>query len=132
MLTQAYAHQGFACFLVLSIWRYFARGGTNLVYSIQSIGYLSTQAASVLRFCLRFPFLLNLLILLIFFFIPFIFLIFLILLILFIFLIFLILLIFLIFLLLFCLLLSRGFRPRMHIKLPWGHLSVVGGFAEGN
>ena len=41
-------------------------------------------------------------------------------------------LVFLIFLLLFSLLLSRGFPPRMHIKLPWGHLSVVGGLAEGN
>ena len=32
----------------------------------------------------------------------------------------------------FSLLLSRGLPPRMHIKLPWGHLSMAGGLAEGN
>ena len=30
------------------------------------------------------------------------------------------------------LLLSRGLPPRMHIKLPWGHLSMAGGLAECN
>jgi hypothetical protein len=29
-------------------------------------------------------------------------------------------------------LLSRGVPPRMHIKLPWGDLSMAGGLAEGN
>mgnify|MGYP000090839666 CR=1 FL=1 len=27
---------------------------------------------------------------------------------------------------------SRGLPPRVHIKLPWGHLSMAGGLAEGN
>ena len=45
---------------------------------------------------------------------------------------FLILLLIPIFLLLLFLLLSRGLPPRMHIKLPWGHLSLAGGLAEGN
>ena len=58
---------------------------------------LATQAASVLRLCLRLPFL---------FFnsssTSF----------------------------LFCF--SRGLPPRVHIKLPWGHLSMAGGLAEGN
>jgi len=32
----------------------------------------------------------------------------------------------------FSLSLSRGFPPRMHIKLPSGDLSMAGGLAEGN
>ena len=32
----------------------------------------------------------------------------------------------------FSLLLSRRLPPRMHIKLPWGHLSMAAGLAEGN
>ena len=32
----------------------------------------------------------------------------------------------------FSLLLSHGLPPRMHIKLPWGHLSMASGLAEGN
>ena len=27
---------------------------------------------------------------------------------------------------------SRELPPRLHIKLPWGHLSMAGGLAEGN
>ena len=79
--------------------RYFAGGGTNLVYGQWvATANLATQAASVLRLCLRLPFLFFL-----FFFFSF-----------------------------FSLLLSRGLPPRMHIKLPWGHLSMAGGLAEGN
>ena len=32
----------------------------------------------------------------------------------------------------FSLLLSRRLPPRTHITLPWGHLSMAGGLAEGN
>ena len=35
-------------------------------------------------------------------------------------------------LLLLSLLISHGPPPRVRIKLPWGHLSMVGGLAEGN
>ena len=78
--------------LIHSTWRYFA----------------GTQAASVLRLCLRLPFLFFLLFLLFLFFL------------------------FFLFFFSFFSLLSRGLPPRMHIKLPWGHLSMAGGLAEGN
>jgi len=97
--------------LIHSTWRYFA-GAVLIWYMVSSLlqhvtANLATQAASVLRLCLRLPFLFFFLFVLFFFF-------------------------FLFLLSFFSLLLSRGLPPRMHIKLPWGHLSMAGGLAAGN
>ena len=95
--------------IIHSTCRYFAEGGTNLVgirlYGIQYTvvtANLARRAASVLRLCLRLPSLYYIIFFLLFFFS------------------------------FFSLLLSRGLPPRMRIKLPWCHLSMAGGLAEGN
>ena len=77
-------------------------GAVLILYTVNRLlqQTLLHKPRTVLRLCLRLPFLFFLFFLFLFF--------------------------------SFSLLVSRGLPPRMHIKLPWGHLSMAVGLAEGN